>query len=494
MELPNDIQSLKDFLNVLLSRISTMESAFTDLSDKYVLLESEHIALQADYSVLGAKNAALELENAELRNRLNLNSSNSSKPPSSDGLTKKPALPQSKGGKSGGQIGHSGKTLQLTATPDTIIIHHPASCSCCAKAFDASDVERTIQKRQVFDIPEPRLVVTEHQLGIITCCGCEQRGVFPHGVNSPVQYGTKIKALSVLLSTDYKMPFDKIEQLFSDIYDCSFNESTAISANNACFEALAPIEASIKEEILATQVVHFDETGMRVEGKLHWFHVACTVLLTYMFVHAKRGKKALQSEYSLIKDFKNWAIHDCWKSYFDFSLCYHALCNAHIIRELQNLIDQNTLWATEMKQLLFDLYKLSEKGTINVPDKEIWVAKYQLICEKADKEEPLPIKGARGKPKSTKGRNLLNRLITHQEGVLAFAFIDHIPFTNNQAERDIRCLKTKQKVAMSFRTVQGAKNYARIQGFVSSVRKHKMNVFEQITNIFENKKIRFKTT
>jgi transposase len=476
----NDILSLKAFLEVLLTRLSHLESAYADL-------QTSHADLQTRY-------ALLEAENADLRHQLKLNSTNSHKPPSSDGLTKKPAIAPSKGGKSGGQVGHTGKSLKFVCEPDHTLIHHLGACPCCLKTFTASDIEGTTQKRQVFDIPTPRLEVTEHQLGIITCCGQRHIGSFPDGVNCPVQYGSKIKALSVLLSTDYKMPFDKIEQLFSDIYDCSFNESTAITANNTCFDALAPIEATIKSEILAAKVVHFDETGMRVEGKLNWFHTACTVLFTYLFVHPKRGKEALLSEESLIKDFKNWAIHDCWKSYFDFKGCLHALCNAHIIRELENLIEQGSTWATDMKKLLFELYKLSEKGAINVPNKAQWIEKYQNICQKADKEEPPPIKGARGKPKSTKGRNLLNRLTEHQEGVLAFAFIDHIPFTNNQAERDIRCLKTKQKVANSFRKFKGAQNYARIQGFVSTTRKHKMNVFQQIINVFEKKQIIFSIT
>jgi transposase len=490
----NDIATLKELVTVLLTRITQLESVYTDLQSRYGVLDTSYGDLQMAHDDLQTRFTALEIENVELRNRLNLNSQNSHKPPSTDGLTKKPALPKAKGGKSGGQFGHKGTTLKIVATPDHIIVHHLPTCPCCSKVFEASDVERTIQKRQVFDIPPPRLEVTEHQLGIITCCGLQHVGIFPNGVNSPVQYGTKIKALSVLLNTDYKIPFDKIEQLFTDIYDCSFNESTAITVNNTFFEALAPIESIIKAIISATKVVHFDETGMRVEGKLHWFHTACTVLFTYLFVHPKRGKEALLSDESLIKDFKNWAIHDCWKSYFDFKSCYHALCNAHIIRELENLIELGSTWAPLMKKLLFELYKLSEKGTVNVPNKQIWIEKYQIICQKADKDEPLPIQGPRGKPKSTKGRNLFNRLTEHQDGVLAFAFIDDIPFTNNQAERDIRCLKTKQKVANSFRKLKGAQNYARIQGFISSVRKHKMNVFQQIINVFDNKQVRFSNT
>ena len=463
MEIPNDILLLQDLVVKLLSRLDDLE----------------------------AENIALKLENADLRSRLNQNSTNSNKPPSSDGLSKKPAFLQTSGKKSGGQPGHQGKTLTMVCNPDQIIIHHAPFCPCCSRVFTFTDVEQIGIKRQVFDIPPPRIEVTEHQIGIITCCNQQHKGIFPDLVSQPVQYGTKIKAISVLLNVDYKIPFEKVEQLMYDLYNCSFNESTAISANLTCFNALASTEESIKTEILKAESAHFDETGMRVEGKLHWFHTASTSLFTYLFVHTHRGKKALQSAESLIKDFKNWAIHDCWTSYFDFKDCSHALCNAHILRELEGLKENGSIWVVEMKQLLLDLFELSQKATLIVPDKDIWLQKYQAICQKADKEEPPPIYGKRGKPKNSKGRNLLNRLIEHQNGILAFAFNQGIPFTNNQAERDIRCLKTKQKVATSFRTFKGAQQYARIQSFVSTLRKHNMNVFQNLTNILNQKQISF---
>lgn len=465
MDIPNDMQSLKDLVVLLLTRLD--ESAI--------------------------EIATLKAENEDLRNRLNMNSVNSSKPPSSDGLHKKPAFPKTKGQKSGGQIGHTGKTLKMVAAPDHVIVHHLDSCPCCSKIFAASDVCDLTLKRQVFDMPTPRLEVTEHQLGVVRCCGRAHVGTFPDGVTNHVQYGHKIKSLSVLLSTDYKMPFDKIEQLLGDIYDCSFNQSTAVSANSACFTALEPIETQIKAHILESPVAHFDETGMRVEGKLHWFHTASTALHTYLFVHPKRGKEALNAPESLIKDFSNWAIHDCWASYFEFQNCRHALCNAHIVRELEALKEQGAIWAEDMQAFLFQLLEISQKATILVPNKQMWLKKYQIICQKADEQEPPPTQKKRGKPKNSKGRNLLNRLIKHQEAILAFAFTEAVPFTNNQAERDIRCLKTKQKVANSFRKMEGAKNYARIQGFISTARKHKTNVFQQIQNVFNKKKCLFIT-
>lgn len=468
MEIPNDISLLQDLVVRLLSRLEDLEVENTTLKSRIVELES----------------------------RLNQNSTNSNKPPSSDGLSKKPAFPQTNGKKSGGQHGHQGRTLTMVSTPDQIIIHHAPFCSYCSKTFTLSDVSQIGNKRQVFDIPPPRIEVTEHQIGIITCCNQQHKGIFPDLVTQPVQYGTKIKALSVLLNIDYKIPFEKIEQLLSDLYNCSFNESTAISANLMCFDALSSTEEIIKTEILKSESVHFDESGtppagMRVEGKLHWFHTASTGLFTYLFVHTHRGKKALQSIESLIKDFKNWAIHDCWASYFDFKDCSHALCNAHILRELEGLKENGSVWVIEMKQLLLDLFELSQKASLIVSDKGIWLQKYQIICQKADKEEPPPIYGKRGRPTNSKGRNLLNRLTEHQNGILAFAFTQAIPFTNNQAERDIRCLKTKQKVATSFRTFKGAQQYARIQAFVSTLRKHKMNVFQNLTKIYNQNQVSF---
>jgi transposase len=463
MELSNDISVLKDLVMVLLAKVEALES----------------------------ENAALRAEVSELRSRLNLNSKNSHKPPSSDGLSKKPGLPKGSPKKSGGQFGHKGKTLKMVDKPDDTKVHHAPYCPCCSRIFSLADVVDVAQKRQVFDIPAPRMEVVEHQLGVVVCCGRQHLGNFPPEVSQPVQYGSRIKALSVLLNNDYKLPLEKIEQLMGDLWGCSFNESTALTANASMYQALEPVEQQIKTEILASDVVHFDETGMRVAKCLHWFHVACTSCFTYLFVHKKRGKEALESDDSLIKDFQNRAVHDCWESYFGFEHCKHALCNAHLLRELTNLIEKDSKWAAKMHQFMLDLYRNSQKATVLVADRETWERKFKHICQLADSEEPPPTKGKRGKPKNSKGRNLLNRLIQHQDGWLAFAFVEGVPFSNNQAERDIRPLKTKQKVATNFQTCKGAQHYARIQSFTSTLRKHSMNVFQNLINAFDKKSIVF---
>jgi transposase len=463
MELSNDISALKDLVSVLLRRIEVLES----------------------------ENAALWAENAELRSRLNLNSKNSHKPPSSDGLSKKPGLPKGPAKKSGGQFGHKGRTLKMVEQADNFVLHHALSCTCCARVFSASDVVCVEQRRQVFDIPAPRMEVTEHQSGVIPCCGRLHVGSFPPEVGQPVQYGSRIKALSVLLNNDYKIPLQKIERLMGDLWGCTFNESTALTANTDLYEALHPAEEQIKEAVWASEVAHFDETGMRVEKKLHWFHVASTVLFTYLFVHQKRGREALESDASLLKDFTNRAVHDCWASYFDFDRCKHALCGAHLLRELTNLTENGSKWASQMHRFLLKLYVASQKGTQPVADPPNWLREFEQICQSADREEPPPKQGKRGKPKNSKGPNLLNRLVKHRDEWLVFAFEQNVPFTNNLAERDIRCLKTKQKVATNFQTFKGAQHYARIQSFTSTLRKHSMNVFQNLVNALDRKDIVF---
>jgi transposase len=466
MELSNDISVLKGLVIALLGKVESLES----------------------------ENAALRAEVADLRSRLNLNSKNSHKPPSSDGLSKKPGLPKGPAKKSGGQFGHKGNTLKMVDRPDAVVVHHAPCCPCCSKVFSPADVsEELSQRRQVFDIPAPRMEVVEHRLGAVVCCGRRHLGSFPAQVGQPVQYGPRIKSLSVLLNNDYKIPLEKIEQLMSDLWGCSFNESTAVAANAAMYSALLPVELQIRALVLACFLAHFDETGMRVAKELHWFHVASTSRLTYMFVHKKRGREALESEDSLLKDFRNRAVHDCWESYFGFKQCLHALCGAHLLRELANLVENGSKWAAKMHHFMLGLYQESRKAATIVAHRQGWEQGFRDICLMADGEEPPPQKGKRGKPKNSKGRNLLNRLIEHQDGWLAFAFVEGVPFSNNQAERDIRCLKTKQKVATNFQTFKGAQYYARIQSFTSTLRKHSMNVFQNLILALQGKTIVFQT-
>jgi transposase len=437
---------------------------------------------------LEKENALFRQENSELKSRLNGNSKNSSRPPSSDGYRKKPtpALPKIKKGKQGGQKGHKGDTLQQSKTPDKLVKIRPSECGC-GHHFTDKECELS-SKRQVFELPQPQLEVIEYQIHTAKCpkCGLMHQGEAPKNVTAPVQYGNRAKAFAVLLNTNYKVPFKKIQLMFKDLFGYSINESTIYSASKLCYDQLEKTEEVIKSKVSESNVVHADESGLRVLGKLHWLHTATTLNHTYLFVHEKRGQLALNSDKSILDKVAGWLVHDCWSSYFKFNGMDHAICGAHILRELQGLIESGeSEWAKEFHAFLLDLYK--QPFTNSLDQMEIIKSRYLEICNKGEKQEPPPYKppGKRGRQKRTKGRNLVERLIREMDAVLAFAFNEEVPFTNNLAERDIRPVKVKMKVSNCFRTLKGAEIYARIESFISTARKNNCNIFEELTNTFD---------
>ena len=449
--------------------------------------------LKALIQTLLARIEQLEAENTELRLQLAQNSTNSSKPPSSDGLAKKPvikpALPKQAGKKPGGQPGHPGRTLQYVERPDVIHSHQATQCQQCGLPLQGQG--QVVARRQVFDLPQPRLFVEEHQVLAHQCaCGCMMRGQFPTGVDAPVQYGPRIQAQSVLLNVDYRIPFAKVRQFWADLTGYAYNPATLVGVQTSLVEQLVPIEEQIKEQLKAAGVCHFDETGVRVGGKLQWLHVASNADYTHLFVHPKRGQDALLSPQSIFGDCLNWIVHDCWASYFTAGKGRHALCGAHLLRELAALVEQGSVWAKSMHSYLLEAYKASRHGPLLPPEAVHWRHCYEQLCGQADEEELPPLvffkaNGQTGRPKRSKGRNLLDRLILHQQAVLAFAFEPGVPFTNNQAERDLRPVKVKQRVSGCFRTESGAGVYARISGFVSTMRKNGRNVVDELTSVLD---------
>jgi transposase len=428
---------------------------------------------------------------AELEARLGQNSRNSSRPPASDGLKKKPAFPRSSGKLRGGQKGHRGNTLDMVVQADQVILHPVIDvCSC---GGDLSEVEgRVSAKRQVFDLPPQALVVTEHQSERKVCnsCGQVHQGAFPSDVLAPVQYGDRVKALVSLLSVGHNMPVGGIKGLFTDLFGYALNEATIQGANTLYYEELAEEEAIVKDKLQQEKLIHADESGVRTEGKLHWLHVASSLLFTYFYRHSKRGREALEDQKSVLSAFSGWVVHDCWASYFTGGDYRHALCGAHLLRELVALIEQGSQWAIQMHELLMATYLACEKGksSLAAVAQQTTIRKYQTILQQADREEPPPEPRTRGRDKQTKGRNLMNRLAKHQAAVLAFAQYEEVPFTNNLAERDgaaprIRPWKTKLKVSGCFRTTTGADHYARIRGFISTARKQQKQVFAELCRV-----------
>ena len=261
------------------------------------------------------------------------------------------------------------------------------------------------------------------------------------------------------------------------------NSETVETALEQGYELAAAVEAATVEQLKRAKVAHFDETGLRVAGRLCWLHTASNSLYTHLFVHRKRGGEALRSAASVLKDFGGRAIHDCLPASYRFEQAKHGACLAHILRELQGLVEQGSAWAEAMHAFLLHLYEQARplRGEAAAAARN----RYWQIVSEAELAEPPPEQQAgRGRPRSTAGRNVLRRLKEHEEAVLAFALVEGVPFTNNQAERDLRPAKVKQKVSGCFRTDQGAAVYARLQAVISTCRKQGRNVFATLRDLF----------
>ncbi|MGE5441125.1 MAG: IS66 family transposase [Bacteroidota bacterium] len=474
------------------NRLEHLENKLQGLFLRIDNLEKENLDLRKENQFLRQENLRLGEENSDLRARLKINSTNSSKPPSSDGLSKKPAFPRQKGGKRGEQEGHEGNTLKMSDKPEAVVLCRPPErCSRCGS--DLRGIQyNVVSRRQVMDLPEPRLEVTEYRLCECICpiCSKEQPGTYPPEVRAPVQYGNKIRAITVLLNNEYKMPYEKISQLFNDLFGYSINESTIVSSNEACSNNLTESEQVIKQAVIDSPVVHFDESGIRVDGKIRWLHNSSTEKYTYIFADLYRGVRALESRKSLIRQISGWAVHDCWGAYFMYDNFKHAICGAHIIRELRFQEEiKKRKWACKFKNYLLDLYKMPYEERVR---KRVEIEnRFDELCHLADQEEPPPSKTVcpryekTGRTKKTQGRNLFERMLKLKESILAFAFNKEVPFTNNQAERDIRPAKIKLKVSGSFRSLHGAECYARIQAFISTTRKHNLPVYQELCAVFK---------
>ncbi|MGL4666708.1 MAG: IS66 family transposase [Saezia sp.] len=458
--------------------------------EEFDRLYEDKEALYAFFQILNSSASELSARLAELEQRLGLNSTNSSKPPSSDGLSKpKPkSLREKTGKKPGAQKGHVGKTLAPKEIPDIIIMHEPKQCTC------GCDLEatpgRVIQKRQVADLPKIELIYTEHQAVEKECPNCHQknRAAFPDGIeDAAVQYGARVLALIVYLNTGQFLSYERTAEACEAIFGFRPGEGTIQSALSHCYEGLELHEKEVLEKLSESPVLHCDETGIRVEGKIAWFHVASTKELTHYHADEKRGKNALDN-IGLLFNYEGTAIHDCLSSYFQYEIG-HGLCNAHILRELCYVSEEMCQsWASEMSLHLKSGLKGKEsQGIPSELEYQKYVEEYERILSEGRKQQPEPVpkpKGQRGREAKSKSHNLLERLVKYRDAVLLFLKKEEVPFTNNQAERDIRMAKVKMKVSGNFRTREGAKVFARIRGAISTFQKQGQKVFENLENIF----------
>jgi len=426
-----------------------------------------------------------------LRDQLAKNSQNSGRPPSSDGL-KKPrtrSLRKKQGRRSGGQRGHEGHTLKMVEQPDHIRVYEVSACPHCAT--DLRSVEPCKQeRRQVFDIPPVQVEVTEHQAEVKVCptCGEQVKGEFPAEVRHPVQYGPRLQAQASYLNTYQLIPWARTCELLGDFYGHTPAEAIVLASNATVVDRIERSVETIKKHLIAAAVAHFDESGLRVEGQLHWLHVASTDHLTHYDVHRKRGQEGMKAA-GILSEFKGRAVHDHWQSYFTFKDCQHALCNAHHLRELQFVVDQyEQVWAQEMMQLLLDIKAEvdaapPEQMSLSLERLAHFEQRYdELIAQGLEANPPPadPPPKKRGRKKQSPPKNLLDRLQQRRPQVLAFMYDFRVPFDNNLAERDVRMVKVKQKVSGAFRTRTGAETFCAIRSYISTARKQGQNVIDAL--------------
>jgi transposase len=421
-----------------------------------------------------------------LKDQLARNSRNSGKPPASDGLAKpapKPkSLRQRTGRKPGGQSGHPGRTLQPVPRPDQVV-RHPLDGACpCGHCGGRSLRLAPVlgyEPRQVFELPHQPLAVTEHQAEI-KCCPVSGRRVtapFPEGVRAPAQYGPRFKAQMLYFSDEHLIPYQRLTRICEDLYGQPLSEATIVAAQQRTFEHLAPFEQRVKELLPLAPLNHCDESGLRVAKTLHWLHVVSNSELTFYGVHPKRGTAAMD-DFGILPRCTRWLIHDHWKPYFAYTGCLHALCNEHHLRELKFLHEEHQEdWAGKMSAFLLDcLARRKNHGVLDQPQFRKLQAQYHAILRQGRRRHP---RRTGGGPQG-KAANLLNRLADFDFNVLAFTLFEEVPFTNNGAERDLRMEKTRQKISGCFRTLHGAKVFARIRSYISTCRKQGQNILDAL--------------
>ena len=459
--------------------------------DRIAYLEQENAALRAELAAAYARLKRLEKRQAK-------DSHNSSQPPSRDGPARQHRRQRKASGKKpGGQVGHTGHTLLPAATPDELVSHRPVACQHCQQTLEGVQGE-VKEHRQVHDLPAVRLVVRDHQVEQVCCPACHHlsSGAFPAGVEAPVQYGPHVRALGVYLHHYQLVPLARTCELLADLYGCQLSQGTLTTWVQRASSTLGPTVAHIADLLIASPLQHGDETGVRIEGQGHWVHVNSTRWLTHLAWHPKRGSQALEA-IGIWPHFRGRAMHDRWASY-DRYACAHSVCGAHLVRDLTYVEEQeHQRWALEMKDLLLGMHAAAAEwrqrraGCVPAEEREQWQARYfELLAEgfaaQAPPATPDPPK-RRGRQKQSAAKNLLDDLLRRADQVLAFVEDLRVPFTNNQAERDLRMLKVQQKIAGTFRSRDGATAFCRIRSYLSTMRKQGRAMLDALATVFVGK-------
>jgi transposase len=455
--------------------------------------DEELDALRAENAALRERVGELEAQVQALQEYAAKDSHNSSLPPSSDRFHRqKRSLRQKSGKKPGGQPGHPGHHLALSATPDRIEVHAVEACTHCHASLSRVSA-REAERRQVLEWPVQRVLITEHRVEEKCCPNCQHltRASFPAQLRAPVHYGASIQALAVYLVEYQLLPYARVSELLKDLLGLSLSPGTIQALVQQCARLLKPVEEAIKTALIQAPVIHQDETGMYINGHTHWVHVCSTKALTHYGVHPKRGQEGMDA-IGIVTHFQGTSVHDGLQSYQSYFFT-HALCNVHHLRELTFVAEElNQPWAATMKALLLEMKQTVEqaksqgKPFLSAGTRAALHQRYEEVLEagyRANPHKPPPKLPGRRRNRQSYPRNLLDRLSRHQEQVLRFLEDFAVPFDNNQAERDLRMIKVQQKVSGCFRTDHGARAFGRIRGYLSTLRKQGLPILTALEHL-----------
>ena len=445
-----------------------------------------------------------------LEEQLAKNSSNSSKPPSSDGLKKPPLRPMNavnaqslrkkSGNKPGGQKGHPGSTLEAVETPDEIVVHTPDTCQHCCGSLDKG-VTTAVSRRQVFEMPEPKVVVTEYQIVTLCCpcCGKETQASAPTGVERPVQYGPNLRGFATYLHAVHLIPYARCAQILRETTGAPFSAGSLHQAVRTAHIRLAEFDQALQkalDNVDSVPVKYVDETGSRVAGKLHWFHVRCTEHLCRLFRHEKRGGDAVVAD---LQAYRGTLVSDFWSSYVALSSCRHVFCGAHVLRELTFVHEvQGQGWArgliSVLEQAVSACHRARARGSKKVWNADRLAASYRFwvkqgLLANAAPANPIPTASPPRNPvnspsNSNKARCLAGRLWERRDDYLRFLYDLTLPFTNNLSEQAIRMFKVKGKISGCFRTTSGADHFCRIRSYTATCQRQRLSVLECLRSVF----------
>jgi transposase len=473
----------------LTTQATTQRQTIADLTTQATTQRQTIVDLTAQAATQQQTITDLAAQLGTLQQRIGRNSRNSHQPPSADG----PATPARSGrGRSarrpGGQPGHPGRALRFSAHPDRLVVHRPACCEACGHDLAAAPVT-LLERHQVVDLPPLALETVEHQTVYCTCpaCGATSAGTFPPEADEMLSYGPRLAALGVYLTSYQLLPYARASQLLADLFGAGPSPGTLYQAGQRAAARLEPAEQLVRARLLAEPVAHFDETGINIGGGSAWLHVASTAGLTLYGAHSKRGRVAMDAQ-GVLPGFAGTAVHDSYASYRGYN-CQHALCNAHLLRELQAVYEGGQQgWARRLQHLLVVMKRAAERaraaGESGVAEEAAgrYRERYRALLAAGLARNPR--REGRGRVKQSQAYNLLVRMREQEEAVLRFMSDVRVPFDNNQAERDLRMVKVQQKIGGCFRSRAGAAGFCRVRGYISTLRKQGAGVLGALEQVF----------